>query len=371
MNVLIIGSGFSGAVVAERLSHNIQNNILVIDERDHIGGNCYTERDSVTDIMVHKYGPHIFHTSNKFVWDYLNQFEEMVPFVNRVKSVYNNNVYSLPINLHTINQFFNKSFSPKEAAIFIEELSDKSIQSANNFEQQALKFIGIDLYNAFFYGYTKKQWGTEPSNLPASILKRLPIRFNYDDNYYNDVYQGIPKNGYTAIFEKLLSRDNIKVELNTTFDSDFPIKDYDLIIYTGPVDKYFNYKYGRLGYRTVFFEKELHDGDFQGNAVINYADPNVPFTRIHEHKHFTPWEVHNNTVIFKEYSKETTNLDIPYYPKRLDDDMLKYQLYKTEVDKLKDVYFLGRLATYRYLDMHHIIEEALELSDLIKQKYEI
>jgi UDP-galactopyranose mutase len=369
MKVLIVGSGFSGSVVAERLSQDAKNSILVIDERNHIGGNCYTERDDKTGIMLHKYGPHIFHTNNKVIWDYLNSFETIVPFTNRIKSIYNNKVYSLPINLHTINQFYNSNLSPNDAKKFINEISDKSIIEPQNFEEQALKFIGKDLYKAFFYGYTKKQWGTEPSNLPASILKRLPVRFNYDDNYYNDIYQGIPQNGYTSIFDKLLSRSNIKVELNMSFDSSFPINEFDIVIYTGPIDKYFNYKHGRLGYRTVFFEKEYAEGDYQGNAIINYADPSVSFTRIYEHKHFTTWEKYNNTVIFKEYSKETEVNDTPYYPKRLVEDLNIYQLYKDEVDKLKNIYFLGRLATYQYLDMHQIIEQAINLSSELKSKY--
>jgi UDP-galactopyranose mutase len=303
MKILIVGSGFSGAVVANELSKNKNNSILVVDERSHIGGNCHTETDVDTGIIVHKYGPHIFHTSNKFIWDFINEFDEFVPFINRVKSVYKANVYSLPINLHTINQFFSKIFSPHEAKKYIESISDNSILEPKNFEEQALKFIGKDLYKAFFYGYTKKQWGVEPSSLPASILKRLPVRFNYDDNYYNDVFQGIPKNGYTYIIEKMLNHNNVTVELNTQFDSGFSVDLFDIIIYTGPIDKYFNYKYGKLSYRTVYFEKERHLGDYQGNAVINYADENIPYTRIHEHKHFTPWLNFDETLIFKEYSK--------------------------------------------------------------------
>lgn len=369
MKYLIVGSGFSGAVVAERLSQCENNSILVIDERGHIGGNCYTERDYKTDIMVHKYGPHIFHTSNKNIWDYLNLFDEIIPFINRVKSVYQDKIYSLPVNLHTINQFFNTNLSPSQALSFIDKLSDKSIHEPSNFEEQALKFIGKDLYHAFFYGYTKKQWGTDPVNLPATILKRLPVRFNYDDNYYSDKYQGIPKNGYTAIFEQLLKRKNITVSLNTHFDSNFPTQEFDAIVYTGPIDKYFNFMHGRLGYRTVSFEKEYHPGDFQGNAVINYADSNIPYTRIHEHKHFATWETHSESVIFKEYSKETSSTDIPYYPKRLGDDLVKYEKYLIEVNKLKNVHFLGRLATYRYLDMHNIIEDAINMSNFLNQKY--
>lgn len=358
---LVIGAGFSGAVVAEQLSKNKENHIVLIDERSHIGGNCYTERDIETNIMIHKYGPHIFHTDNKVVWDYINQFCEMMPFVNRVKSVYAGQVYSLPINLHTINQFFQKCLTPSEAKEFINEISDSSIAEPSNFEEQAMKFIGKDLYQAFFYGYTKKQWGCDPKELSANILKRLPVRFNYDDNYYLSPYQGIPKNGYTEIFERMLEADNIEVHLNTKFDSNWNIDEYEHIFYTGPIDAFFDYKFGRLSYRTVYFDKYITEGDYQGNAVINYADSNVPYTRVHEHKHFTPWESHSKTVYFKEYSKETTPDDEPYYPKRMADDMSKLKIYQDEASKLKNFTFLGRLATYRYMDMHHVIAEALNI----------
>lgn len=358
---LIVGSGFSGAVIAEQLSKNLDNHILVIDERSHVGGNCYTERDSQTNIMVHKYGPHIFNTDNKLVWNYIQQFCEMIPFVNRVKSIYNNNVYSLPINLHTINQFFGKSFNPEEAKLFIEELAEKSIYEPKNFEEQALKFIGKDLYEAFFYGYTKKQWGCEPSELPASILKRLPVRFNYNDNYYANTYQGIPKNGYTDIFDKMLSAANIEVRLNTKFDTSWNIDDFDHVFYSGSIDAFFSYKYGRLSYRTVYFEKGVSNGDYQGNPVINYANADIPYTRIHEHKHFTPWENHDETVYFKEFSKETDLNDVPYYPKRLKEDLDILNKYEDEVMTLNKFSFIGRLATYRYMDMHHVIDEALQI----------
>lgn len=359
---LIIGSGFSGAVIAEQLSKNPENKILVIDERNHIGGNCYTERDVETQVMVHQYGPHIFNTDNKEVWDYVQQFCEMVPFVNRVKSIYQGKVYSLPINLHTINQFFNKTLNPEEAKKFVESIAQKNIEEPQNFEEQAMKFIGKDLYKAFFYGYTKKQWGCEPSELPASILKRLPVRFNYNDNYYANPYQGIPKDGYTSIFEKMFDSPNIEVKLNTKYDKNWDLTEYEHVFYTGPIDAFFEYKYGRLSYRTVYFEKKISEGDYQGNPVINYADADVPYTRIHEHKHFTPWEEHENTVYFKEYSKETDETDIPYYPKRLKDDLEKLSLYEEEVNKLENITFIGRLATYRYMDMHHVIGEALEIS---------
>jgi UDP-galactopyranose mutase len=363
---LIVGAGFSGAVIAEQLSKDANNSIVVIDERSHIGGNCYTERDKETDVMVHKYGPHIFNTDNKEVWDYIQQFCEMVPFVNRVKSVYDGNVYSMPINLHTINQFFGKTMSPEEAKAFINNIADISIKDPKNFEEQAMKFIGKDLYDAFFYGYTKKQWGCEPTELPASILKRLPVRFNYNDNYYASSYQGIPKDGYTAIFDKMLNAPNITVKLKTKFDTSWDFSKYDHVFYSGPIDAFFGYKYGRLSYRTVYFEKGESEGDFQGNAVINYADPDVPYTRVHEHKHFTPWENHEKTTYFKEFSKETEDGDIPFYPKRLKNDMDIFEKYEKEVKDLNKCSFVGRLATYRYMDMHHVIAEALELVKTIQ-----
>jgi UDP-galactopyranose mutase len=359
---LIIGAGFSGAVIAEQLSRSLDCRILVLDERDHIGGNCYTERDSETQVMVHRYGPHIFNTDNREVWDYVQRFCEMVPFVNRVKSVYEGKVYSLPVNLHTINQFFGKALGPAEARAFIAELGDKNIETPANFEEQALKFLGEKLYKAFFYGYTKKQWGCEPSELPASILKRLPVRFNYNDNYYANPFQGIPRDGYTPIFEKMLDHPSIEVRLGARFDSAYDISGYDHVFYTGPIDAYFGFKHGRLSYRTVFFEKHTAEGDHQGNPVINYADETVPYTRVHEHKHFTPWEEHPKTVYFKEYSKETGPEDIPYYPKRLEADMQNLALYQREVERLTKHTFLGRLATYRYMDMHHVIGEALQVA---------
>jgi len=360
---LIVGAGFSGAVMAERLSKTEDCEILVIDERKHVGGNCHTARDNATGVMVHTYGPHIFNTSNKQVWDYIQKFGEFVPYINRVKAIYNDEVYSLPINLHTINQFFGKTLSPDEARKFISLKSDESIEDPKNFEEQARKFIGEELYNAFFYGYTKKQWGCEPKELPASILKRLPVRFNYNDNYYSSAYQGIPKNGYTKIFENLLDHPKIEVKLDTKFDQSFDVAAFDKIIYTGPIDAFFNYKHGRLSYRTVFFKRGEKTGDYQGNAVINYTDESVDHTRIHEHKHFTPWEEHDKTVYFHEYSKETTPDDIPYYPKRLPDDLEKLKEYQNEVSTLNNYVFLGRLATYRYMDMHHVINDALEAYD--------
>jgi UDP-galactopyranose mutase len=363
---LIVGTGFSGAVLAHQLAISMPCKIDIIDERPHVGGNCYTEKDQQTGIMIHTYGPHIFNTNNKEVWDYVNRFIDLKPFINRVKARYRDTIYSLPINLHTINQLFEASYSPDEAKRFIESVSDKSIKDPKNFEEQALKFIGKELYYAFFYGYTKKQWGCEPSQLPAAILKRLPVRFNYNDNYYASQYQGIPVNGYTEMFEKLLDHPSIQVKLNTRFVRGME-RGYDHLFYTGPIDAFFDYDEGRLSYRTVTFEKYVAKGDFQGNPVINYCEEKFAYTRIHEHKHFTPWEQFENTVYFKEFSKETLPGDVPYYPKRLHEDKVKLEKYRRRVEALKNISFLGRLATYRYMDMHHVIEESLKYADYFQE----
>jgi UDP-galactopyranose mutase len=355
-NYLIIGAGFSGTVLAHQLCRNSSCKIDIWDERDHIGGNCHTSRDEQTGIMVHQYGPHIFNTDKKEIWDFVNSLMEFKPYVHRVKAMSNGKVYSLPVNLHTINQLFGKSFTPAEAKAFLETLADKTIEDPQNFEEQALRFIGKELYNAFFYGYTKKQWGCEPTELPASILKRIPVRFNYDDNYHNNIYTGIPANGYTALIEKLAAHENITVKLNKKFDSSMDTSAYDHVFYTGPVDAWFDFKYGRLGYRTVTFEKNYADGDYQGVTQMN---ANVPYTRIAEPKHFTYWEQHDKTVYFKEFSKETEPADIPYYPKRLAADKTLLLQYRADAEQLNKVSFLGRLATYRYMDMHHVIGEAL------------
>lgn len=365
---LIVGAGFSGAVLANQLAKQLDCVIDVWDERDHVAGNCHTKRDAETDVMVHEYGPHIFNTDKKEIWDFVNSIVEFRPFINRVKANYKGNIYSLPVNLHTINQFFNKTFGPEEAKAFIESLGDKTIADPQSFEEQALKFLGKDLYHAFFYGYTKKQWGCEPSELPASILKRLPVRFNYNDNYYNNPYQGIPVNGYTELVEKLLDSPKINISLNKKFRYNSELlSTYSHIFYTGPIDAFFDYKFGRLGYRTVTFEKHAANGDYQGNAVINYCDESVPYTRVHEHKHFAPWEEHEKTVYFKEFSKETTDDDIPYYPKRLENDKKMLNEYRKEAEQSSGLSFLGRLATYRYMDMHHVIGEALAFSRFFLQ----
>lgn len=363
MNFAVVGAGFSGTIIANELAKS-GHSIFLFESRNHIGGNCYTERDSQTGINVHKYGPHIFHTDIKSVWDYVNDLTVFVPYINRVKLTSNGCVYSMPINLHTINQYFKKTFNPADAKKFVESLSISTIIEPNSFEEQALKFVGKDIYEVFFKNYTVKQWGRNPKELPASILKRLPIRFNYDDNYFVHKYQGMPLNGYTPIFEKLLDHPNIKLLISTLFNP----KDqnlFDHVFFTGPLDSWFNYSEGNLSYRTLDFKKEYHNGDYQGCAVMNYPDIDIPFTRITEHKHFSPWESFDDTVIFKEYSRECGSDDIPYYPIRLESEKKILRNYIKKCQTQKKVSFLGRLGTYRYIDMDLTIHEALLASKSI------
>lgn len=359
--IAIVGAGFSGAVIARQLAE-AGCQVTVFDGRSHVAGNCHTERDAATGVMVHAYGPHIFHTSNEKVWRYIQQFDEFMPFVNRVKAVYNGRVYSLPINLMTINSFFGKTFSPAEAASFMAGIGDASITDPQTFEEQALRFVGQDLYEAFFKGYTQKQWGLHPSALPASILKRLPVRFNYDDNYYASTFQGMPKHGYTHIVERMLDHPGITVQLNTLF-ARASAAAWDHVFYSGPIDAWFDYSQGRLGYRTLDFEVERHTGDYQGNPVINYCNEDVPYTRISEHKHFAPWEQHEQTLIYKEHSRLCDEADTPYYPIRLVGDKAQLTHYVALAQNEKNTTFVGRLGTYRYLDMHVTIAEAMDVAD--------
>lgn len=366
MSIAVVGAGFSGAVIARELA-NAGHSIVVFDSRTHLAGNCHTERDIDTNVLVHIYGPHIFHTSNERIWKYVQQFDEFMPFVNRVKSVYNDRVYSLPINLMTINAFFGVVLNPTQAAEFMDSIGDKSIENPQTFEEQALRFVGKELYEAFFKGYTQKQWGMHPSALPASILKRLPVRFNYDDNYYASKFQGIPKNGYSYIVERMLDHPSIEVCLNTKFKREQSV-DFDHIFYSGPIDAWFEYSEGRLGYRTLDFEIERHMGDYQGNAVINYCNQEIPYTRISEHKHFAPWEQHDKTLIYKEFSRLCGEDDTPFYPIRLVHDKTQLGHYVYLANKEDNVTFVGRLGTYRYLDMHVTIEEAINVADIFLKK---
>ena len=289
----------------------------------------------------------------------MNRYETFQPYKNRVKTTSQGAVYSLPVNLHTINQFFGQTLRPDEAKTFLEGKADTSISDPQTFEDQALRFVGRDLYEAFFKGYTIKQWGCSPTELPASILKRLPVRFNYDDNYFFHKFQGMPENGYTAMVERILDHPGITVTLGTTVTRD-QAADYDHVFYSGPIDGWFGYDLGRLGYRTLDFERFEYQGDWQGCAVMNYGDVDVPYTRITEHKHFAPWESHEGSVLYKEYSRACGPEDIPYYPIRQVAEKTLLAEYVEKARAEDNVTFVGRLGTYRYLDMDVTIREALD-----------
>lgn len=358
--ILIVGAGFSGAVVARKLAE-AGYYVDVFESRSHIAGNCYTEVDSETGVMVHKHGPHIFHTDDETVWKFVQDHGAFMPYICQVKATTGGSVYSLPINLLTINQFFNRTFSPKEASEFIQTKSE-NIAEVVSFEDQALKFLGRELYEAFFKGYPIKQWGLHPRELPASVLKRLPVRFDYNDNYFNHKYQGIPKAGYTPIVESLLKHENIRVFLNRTFKQ-ADRSEYHHTFYSGTLDGWFEHKLGYLGYRTLRFEPSRHLGDFQGCAVMSYPDESVPFTRITEHKHFTPWEKHDHTIVFHEFSSLCRPNDIPYYPIRLVKEKIMLKDYIELAESEARVTFMGRLGTYRYLDMDVTVKEAMDIAD--------
>lgn len=357
----IAGAGLSGAVIGRQLAER-GFKVEIFDARDHIAGNCHTERDTKTGVMVHIYGPHIFHTDDQEVWAYVNQFQTFIDYRNRVKTTSQGKVFSLPVNLHTINQFFNKTMRPDEAKAFINQQADTTIEDPQSFEDQAMRFVGQDLYEAFFKGYTQKQWGCSPRDLPASILKRLPVRFNYDDNYFAHRFQGMPENGYTDMIAKMLDHPNISVTLNTKLER-ADTSQYAHVFYAGPLDGYLDHAFGPLGYRTLDFERFEYEGDYQGCAVMNYGDVDVPYTRITEHKYFAPWEQHAQSVCYREFSRECQVGDIPYYPIRLVKDKDQLAQYVELANKEENITFVGRLGTYRYLDMDVTIREALDTAE--------
>ena len=365
-NFLIGGAGFSGAVLARRLAE-AGHRCHIIEPRDHVAGNCHTQRDQQSGVMVHVYGPHIFHTGDEEVWAFVNRHARMRPYRHRVRAIYRGEAYSLPVNLRTINQFFGKSFSPEEARAHVSKLTIAPSHGGapESFEEQALAFVGRDLYEAFLKGYTLKQWGIEPRELPASILKRLPLRFEDDDNYFSHPFQGIPEQGYTKMVLSMLDHPNIEITLGERVSRRSAKSDHDHIFFTGPIDDWFNHDFGRLAYRTLDFETLRTKGDFQNCPVVNYSDEAVKWTRITEHKHFAAWEDHDETICYKEFSRDCAVGDIPYYPVRLvkDKDLLGIYLDKARAEK--NVSFLGRLGTYRYLDMDVAIREALDAASMV------
>jgi UDP-galactopyranose mutase len=354
---LIVGSGLYGAVFAHEMK-NKGKSCLVIDKRDHIGGNIYTEE--IEGINVHKYGAHIFHTNNKEVWNYVNQFVEFNRYTNSPVANYKGEIYNMPFNMNTFNKMWGV-ITPDEAKAKIEEQKKEAgITEPKNLEEQAISLVGTDIYEKLVKGYTGKQWGRPCTELPSFIIKRLPVRFTYDNNYFNALYQGIPIGGYTKLIEKLL--DGIEVRLSTDYlaNKEELSKLAEKIVYTGPIDAYFDYQYGALQYRSVRFETEVLDTDnYQGNAVVNYTDSETPYTRIIEHKHFE-FGTQPHTVISREYSTEWKKGNEPYYPVNDDKNSALYEKYKALAEKEENVIFGGRLGEYKYYDMDKVIEVALD-----------
>jgi len=361
---LIVGAGFYGAVIAERIANDLNLPVRIIDKRSHIGGNSYSYTDEETNIEIHKYGSHLFHTSDEEVWNYLGRFTKFNDYQHKVYTTYNGKVYTMPINLETINSFYEKNLTPDEAYKFLlEEIEKYKIESPKNLEEKAISLIGKPLYEAFIYGYTKKQWETDPKNLPANIITRLPVRFNYSNRYFKDIYEGLPIDGYGKVFEKMLSNDNIELQLGVDFfDIKNTVDENTTVIYSGPVDKYFEYKFGVLGWRTIDFEIETKEtNDFQGCSVMNYAEAEVPYTRIHEFKHYHPEreQSKDKTIVFKEFSRNAGKEDEPYYPINTPEDKEMYKKYLEATKLVENTIFGGRLGTYKYLDMHQVISMAL------------
>ena len=371
---LIIGSGFYGCVLAERIANVLKKDVLIIEKRNHIGGNAYSKIDKKTGIEYHKYGTHIFHTSINRVWDYLKNFTKLNNYRHQVLSEYKNKIYQMPINLETINYYFGKNFNPKQAENYVREISKKYIKkNPKNFEEKALMQIGKKLYESFIKNYTTKQWGKDPRLLPSSIFNRLPLRFNYNEDYYkNSVSQGIPEDGYTSIFKKLIESNKIKIEFNSTFNLKKNYKIKYLTIYTGALDKLFDYKFGHLEWRSLNFVKKIYNiKDYQGTSVINFPELKFKYTRKHEPKHLHPERNYTNekTLVIEEYPA-MNNLE-PYYPINDYKNKIIHKKYKNLLSKNKQLNILsgGRLADYAYYDMDMAISAALIKFDHIKKNF--
>ncbi len=372
-DLVIVGSGFFGLTIAEQAATELGLKVVVIDRRHHIGGNAYSEKEEQTGIEVHRYGAHLFHTSNDRVWEYVNRFTTFTNYVHKVYGVHKGEVYSLPINLATINQFFRSNLTPGQAQELIkEQAGELAGTDPQNLNDKGIQLIGRPLYEAFIKHYTGKQWQTDPKDLPASIISRLPVRYNYDNRYFNDKYEGLPTNGYTAWIEKMAEHPNIEVRLNTDFfDESHEYSKGKVVgnipvVYTGPVDRYFDYAEGDLSWRTIDFEEEVLDvGDFQGTSVVNYNDEDVAYTRIIEPRHFHPERDYQaeKTVIMREFSRAAEKGDEPYYPINTPTDRDRLLKYRDLAAAEQDVLFGGRLGTYKYLDMHMAIGSALTMFD--------
>ncbi|MDK8795972.1 UDP-galactopyranose mutase [Corynebacterium sp. MSK041] len=374
-DLIVVGSGFFGLTIAEQAASELGKRVLVVEKREHIGGNAYSEKEPETGIEVHKYGAHLFHTSNDRVWEYVNRFAEFTDYQHRVFAMHDGTAYQFPMGLGLINQFFGKYYSPDEAKALIEEQREGlDPAAATNLEERGIALIGKPLYDAFVKHYTAKQWQTDPTDLPPEIISRLPVRYTFNNRYFNDKYEGLPVDGYAAWLEKMASHELIDVHLDTDW---FDVRDTIRgespeapVVYTGPLDRYFDYAEGRLGWRTLDFEQEVLDtGDFQGTPVMNYNDADVPYTRIHEFRHFHPERAEypdDKTVIVKEYSRFAEDDDEVYYPINTPEDreMLKrYRELAAAESRENKVLFGGRLGTYQYLDMHMAIGAALSVFD--------
>ncbi len=369
-DLLVVGSGFFGLTIAERCASELGLKVLVLERRYHLGGNAYSEKDPETGIEVHKYGTHLFHTSNKRVWEYVNRFTTFTGYQHRVFGKYQGQVYPLPMNLGLLNSFFGKSHTPEEArALIAEQAGEIDTDQAQNLEEKGISLIGRPLYEAFVKGYTAKQWQTDPKELSPDIISRLPVRYTFDNRYFNDTYEGLPTDGYTAWLERMADHPNIEVRVDTDF---FDVREHYVgkvpIVYTGPVDEYFDNSEGRLSWRTVDLEQEIVDvDDFQGTGVVNYNDEDVPYTRILEFKHLHPERASSyapgKTLIVREYSRFAEEGDEPYYPINTAEDRAKLLKYRELAKAEPLVLFGGRLGTYKYLDMHMAIGSALSMFD--------
>lgn len=372
-DLVVVGSGLFGLTIAEQAASRWGLRVAIVERRSHLGGNAYSEIDPETGIEVHKYGAHLFHTSNERVWEYVNRFTSFTSYVHRVWTTVDGVVYPMPVNLGTINQFFSAAYGPDEArALIAQQAAEVDGQEITDFESKGVSLVGRPLFEAFFKNYTAKQWQTDPKDLPASIISRLPVRYNYDSRYFNDKYEGLPVDGYTAWMERMVASDLIDVYLDTDFfDPENPLNKAAVVgkvpvVYTGPVDRYFDYSAGDLSWRTVDFEKEVVDtGDYQGCAVMNYGDIDVPFTRIIEFRHFHPERDYQDekTVIFREFSRFADHGDEPYYPVNTAQDRERLEQYRELMKNEDRVFFGGRLGTYKYLDMHMAIASALTMLD--------
>jgi UDP-galactopyranose mutase len=375
-DLIVVGSGFFGLTVAERAASQLGKRVLVIERRAHLGGNAYSETEPQTGIEIHRYGAHLFHTSNTRVWDYAHEFTEFTGYQHRVFAMHGRQAYQFPMGLGLVAQFFGRYYGPEEArALIAEQAAEIDTAEAKNLEEKAISLVGRPLYEAFVKGYTAKQWQTDPKELPASIISRLPVRYTFDNRYFTDTYEGLPVDGYTAWLTKMAAHDLIEVRTHTDwFDVREELRAASPkapVVYTGPLDRYFDYVDGRLGWRTLDFEVEvLPCADFQGTSVMNYNDPDVPYTRIHEFRHFHPERDYpsDQTVIMREYSRFADVDDEPYYPINTDADRVLLARYRDRAraeTSAANVLFGGRLGTYQYLDMHMAIASALTMYDNI------